>query len=222
MIVAIHQPEFWPWLGLIEKARRADVFVLLDDVQFNRASLQHRAKIASPRKPFEYLTIPFVHAHPQIIRDVQVADQDWPARHLALLAEGYASAPGHATLLPALRDFYAVRWERVADAAAASMDLLFRAFGVTTRTVLASSLEVEGMRGERVLSICKKLGATTYLSGRSGATYLDREMFAAAGIEIEVQTFPMPKRRDSGVEVDGLSALDAWMHFGDGARGVLS
>jgi hypothetical protein len=29
-VVAIHQPNFLPWLGFFDKLARADVFVLLD------------------------------------------------------------------------------------------------------------------------------------------------------------------------------------------------
>ncbi len=221
MIVAIHQPEYLPWPGLLAKARRADVFVLLDDVQFNRASLQHRAKIAVPWADFAWLTIPFVHAHPQLIRDVRTANQEWPARHLALLAEAYADAPALGEVLPQLRALLLPPSERVAEVATASMALLLEAFGIAREVVHASSLEgVEGMRGERVLSICQRLGATRYLAGRSGALYLDREVFAAAGVEIEVQAFPTPRRHDGRCAVDGLSALDAWMHLGDKAKEV--
>ena len=37
-IVAIHQPNFLPWLGYFDKLARADVFVLLDSVQFPRSA----------------------------------------------------------------------------------------------------------------------------------------------------------------------------------------
>lgn len=221
MIVTIHQPEYMPWLGLLDKARRADVFVILDDVQFNRASLQHRCKIASPKAPFSWLTIPFVHRFPQDIKDVQVAGQAWPERHLAMLREGYPNAPAAEAVLAQLREFYGVQYGTVSEAARASMKLLFRAFGVETCTVPSSSLAAEGAKGDRVLDLCRRAGATRYLSGKSGAEYLDRAAFEAAGIEIEVQEFTVPRYREGQPDVPGLSALDAWMYHGDRASSIL-
>ena len=52
--IAIHQPEYFPWLGFLDKSRQVDAFVLLDNVQFDRSSLQHRAKVLGPNDPHRY------------------------------------------------------------------------------------------------------------------------------------------------------------------------
>lgn len=219
MIVAIHQPEYMPHLGLLDKIQRADRFVILDDVQFKRDSLQHRCKIASPRGPFAWLTIPFVHRHPQLIRDVQVADPSWPERHRMMLKATYGDAPGFAAAWPALEAFYERPGATVAEAAAWSMHVLMKAFGIApTDMVRSSDLGAEGAKSERVLDICRRVGATRYLSGKGGAEYLDRKAFAAAGIEIEVQEYTPPK--GLAREVPGLSALDTWMRLGERASEV--
>jgi hypothetical protein len=71
-----------------------------------------------------------------------------------------------------------------------------------------------------VLDLCQRLGATRYLSGQSGAAYLDQAAFEQAGIAIEVQSFSVPLYRDGQPNVRGLSALDAWMWLGDKATDV--
>ncbi len=37
MICAIHQPNFFPWLGYFDKISRADVFVFLDVVDYPKS-----------------------------------------------------------------------------------------------------------------------------------------------------------------------------------------
>nr|MBI3612487.1 WbqC family protein [Nitrospirota bacterium] len=45
MLVAIHQPQYLPWLGYLDKIDRADVFVILDTVQFKKNEWQNRNRI---------------------------------------------------------------------------------------------------------------------------------------------------------------------------------
>jgi hypothetical protein len=223
--VAIHQPEYFPWLGYLAKAQRADVFVLLDDVQFDRSSLQHRARVAGANGPI-WLTIPFVHKFPQSIDGVMLADDRWRVKHWKTLQACYGRAPGWKAAAPRLEAFFAEPASRLVEVSTRSVQMLLEHFGVATRVVRSSELGVSGEKAELVLAICRALGATCYLSGRTGATYLDHEVFAGAGVAIEVQSFTMPaypRQRDLGEDgLKGLSAIDAWLNVGAEAPALLS
>ena len=221
--VAIHQPEYFPWLGFLAKARRADVFVLLDEVQFDRSSLQHRARVAGAGG-LTWMTIPFVHRFPQLLSQVEVADTRFPTKHWKTLVSCYGRAAGWASAAPALEQFFACLPARLLDASIPSVELLLAAFGVTTRVVRGSALGARGDKAALVLAICRELGATRYVSGRTGATYLDPAEFRAAGIEIVVQSFvppAYPRTRPLPEDAPGLSALDAWLHLGAEAPRLL-
>ena len=211
MIAAIHQPEYFPWPGFLDKARRADVFILLDDVQFDRSSLQHRARVLGPAGP-AWLTIPFVHRHPQRLDELVPVDDRWRTKHLKTLQACYGRAAGWRAAAPRLEAFFAAPRARVVDATIASIRMLFDAAGVTTPLRLASALPAQGGRSGLVLSLCQAVGATRYLSGRSGAAYLDGAAFAAAGVSVEVQAYAPPAYRPLPDGTRGLSALDAWLH----------
>lgn len=223
-VVAIHQPEYFPLLSYLDKAARADVFVLLDHVQFDRTSLQHRARIDTANGPI-WMTIPFVHRFPQRIVDVEIADRRWATKHEKTIRAAYGRAPAFAQAAGKLAEFFAAGHRRLADATVDSVRLLFEAFGVTPRVVRSSSLDLHGTRGALVLEICQRLGATRYLSGRTGASYLDRDGFARAGVAIEVQRFEPPAyprlRAIDGDELTRLSAIDAWVHVGADAPALL-
>ena len=223
MKIAIHQPEYFPWLGFVAKARRADVLVLLDHVQFDRSSLQHRAKVAGANG-LVWLTIPFVHRFPQRIDEVELADDRWRTKHWKTLTACYGRAPGWPAAAGALEGFFGVARARLVDATVASVELTLDAFAVTARRLRSSALGVGGERADLVLAICRTLGATTYLSGKTGASYLDGEAFAAAGIALEVVPYAppdYPRARPLPDDVRGLSALDAWCQLGAGAPALL-
>jgi len=213
-VCVIHQPEYFPWLGFVDKVRRADVFVLLDHVQFDRSSMQNRTRIIGPNGPF-WLTIPFVHRFPQRIDEVQVADRRWAKKHWKSIESAYRRAPNFGEIEAATKPLYDRNETNVAEVAIASIEALLRAFDARPKTVLrSSSLEMAESKGDLVLEICQAVGATTYLAGRTGATYLDHALFERAGIGIEVQRFTLPSyARPVPLEDEwkqGLSALDAW------------
>lgn len=219
--IAIHQPEYLPIMGYVHKAKHADVFVVLDDVQFNRDSLQQRAKVSCRAGETAWMTIPFVHKFPQQINTVEVADSHWQHKHSVML-RGYSRAPHFASAWSVLEPLFKVFHEKLAETTIASVDIVFALLDVKTKIVRSSLLGAEGKKGDRVLDICRKLDATHYLSGRSGASYLDRAAFADAGIEIVVQDFSLPVYREGQPEVAGLSAVDALFHLGDKAKEIIS
>ena len=222
MLVAIHQPEHLPWLGFFEKMLRADLFVLLDDVQFSKGDFQNRNRVKGAGGA-QWLTVPVLHRFPQKLNEVLVAGNDWQAKHWKTLRSCYARAAHFETFAPLFEDFYRRPWARLADLNVAAIELIARCLGVERKWVLASELAGgDGQKSELVLNICKALGASAYYSGRAGSTYLDRESFRRAGIEIVVQNFNHPTyeqlfMKESGF-VPNLSAVD--LLFNCGAQGV--
>jgi len=58
LLCAIHQPNFFPRLSTLPKLFIADIWVVLDDVQFARRDYQHRCRIANSDGIERWLTIP--------------------------------------------------------------------------------------------------------------------------------------------------------------------
>ena len=222
--VAIHQPEYLPWLGLLQKMKRADVFVILDDVQFNRASFQHRARIAHPDGHASWLTIPFVHRYPQRINEVETSDPTWVKRHAEQIRNAYTDAPHFASMWSSLGPFYATpRTGRIVDPVVALLPVFADAFGFRPEMVCSSDLDAEGQKSDRVLDICRRLKATRYLCGETAAhKYLDHAAFATSKIKVVVQQYDMPRYRNGLPDGFTLSALDAWAHRGERAKELIA
>ena len=221
--VAIHQPHYLPWLGYLAKWAAADVFVFLDTVQYEKNGWQNRNRIKTGAGP-RWLTVP-VHARLGTpIAEVTVdARQPWAARHRRAIEEAYAGAPYLARHREALDGLYASPWERLAPLALASAEWLGRAAGVATPARLASTLGVTAADPtERLIGLCRAVGADTYLAGRDGARYMDAGRFEAAGIHVLYQAYAHPKYAQlHGEFAPNLSALDLLLTHGDDALAIL-
>ena len=223
MKVAIHQPQYLPWLGYLAKWAAADVFVFLDTVQYEKNGWQNRNRIRTPDGA-HWLTVP-VHARlGMAINEVAVdTTQPWRARHLRAIEHAYARAPYLATYQGSLRDLLGTEWSALAPLAVASAEWLARSVGIETPARLASALDVEVPDAtERLVAICKALGADTYLAGGHGARYLDTERFREAGITILYQRYEHPVyAQQHGEFMPFLSALDLLLSHGDDSLSIL-
>jgi len=96
---------------------------------------------------------------------------------------------------------------------------LMARLGVTTRIVRDDAFAPQGRRTERLLDICRKVGATHYLSGPSARDYLDEASFRSAGIGVEWMEYgPYPPYRQAGPVFDPfVSAVDLLFVLGAAA-----
>ena len=76
--VAIHQPEHFPYMGFFQKMEYADVFVILDDVQYSKGNWQNRNRFLNKNNTDEFFTIQVEkNAYKKLINEVEVVDNNW-------------------------------------------------------------------------------------------------------------------------------------------------
>jgi hypothetical protein len=221
--LAIHQPHYLPWLGYLAKWAAADCFVFLDTVQYEKNGWQNRNRIKTREGP-RWLTVP-VHARLGApIREVEVdAAQPWRARHLRTIEQAYAAAPHLTRHRADLARFFDTRWARLDELAVASATWLARAAGIAVPARRASELDARADDAtDRLVELCRAVGADTYLAGRDGARYMDPERFRAAGIAVLYQAYAHPVYTQlHGEFVPSLSGLDLLLMHGDESLGIL-
>lgn len=199
MKLAAHQPQYLPWLGYFDKLDQVDCFVILDQVQFKKNEWQNRNRIKTG-SGWQWLTVPVLHRFPQRIYEVRINNASpWSRKHLQALVLNYASAPSFGTHRAFFEEVYAHEWELLADLSLETLTYLVEALGIRTKLILASSLALPegGDATDRLIAICRALGADIYLSGTGGTSYLDLGRFSKAEIEVRVQEFrcpPYPQR----------------------------
>lgn len=226
MIVTIHQPEHLPWLGFFDKIRQADIWVVLDHVQYRKCYFQNRNRIRGDRGPV-WLTVPVLikGRHLQALNDVTVDNEGsprWRQKCLNRLVHCYRHAPFFADHGGFFADLYERRWPSLVELNEEIIRYLLIAFGIEVRTVRSSQLKAAGARSDLNLGICKQLGADIYLSGVSGREYLDLSRFEADGIEVRFQEFHHPVYRQMHEPfVPCLSAIDLLFTYGPSSLDVI-
>jgi hypothetical protein len=226
MIVAIHQPHYLPWLGYLHRMAQADLFVVLDHVQFERRNYQNRGRIRLEGEGY-WLTVPVVQRSQKeriVDKLIDGSRRAWGPVHFGTLRHAYREAPYFDSYAATLRTLLESSWQRLADLDAAMLEFMRDAFAIRTPLARSSELGVDGARSELILNLCRAVGAHTLLAGFGAARqYLDIAEFARAGVRVEWHEFNHPSYRQCGEApfIPGLAALDLLFNCGPQSRAML-
>jgi WbqC-like protein family len=227
--VAIHQPTFLPWLGWWDKLVRADVLVLLDDVQFPKkgGSWMNRVRVLVAGEP-RWITVPVDRAYHGVrsVREMRIDDsKPWRGQIGATLARAYAEAAHRDDVLPGLEDALAIPTDRVAELNEATIRKIAEQLELdTAKLVRQSDLGVDGTGTDLLISLCRAVDADAYLTGDGADGYLDADRFAEVGLDLVFQEFVPPDYPQLAADhAPGLSIVDALMSCGwSGTRALLA
>jgi hypothetical protein len=230
MIVAAHQPHYIPWLGYLDKLAKADVFVVMDDLQFEAQNFQNRQRLKLADGP-AWLTVPVQRgSQTDRILDKRIVPScgsrhDWRHRHWHTITTHYGRAPYFNRYADDLHEVYAREWDTLLDLDLHMLQLARKWFEIDTPVMRSSSLALEGAKTDRLIDMCKKLGARCYLTGSGGsASYLDAERMGRSGIGVVWQEFVHPtyQQRYSRFGFSShLGFLDLLLNEGPASRELL-
>jgi hypothetical protein len=227
-VVAAHQPTFLPWLGWWDKLVRADVLVLLDDVQFPKkgGTWMNRVRMLVNGEP-AWLTVPVDRSYHGVrtVRETRIdGKKPWRETVVRTIATNYGSARHFHDVFPHVEDVLGVDTQGIAELNETGIRRFAAELGLDgTKLVRQSNLEVEGTGTNLLVELCKAVDASSYLTGDGAEGYLEREQFAAAGIAVVDQQFAPPRYpQPTNRYVPGLSVVDALMSCGwQGTRALI-
>lgn len=230
MIVAAHQPHYMPWLGYLDKMAKADLFVVMDDLQYEAQNYQNRQRIKL-HSGAQWLTVPLERGtQGDRICDKRIDNtgstrQHWQRRTWLTLEINYRRAPYFAKYADELYGVYAQPWVSLLELDMKMLELARKWLDIRTPIIRASGLRLTGHKTERLIDLCRKTDARCYLSGGGGSTgYLDVEQMGRAGIGVIWQHFEHPRyqQRYSDVGfVSHLGFIDLLLNVGEASREML-
>lgn len=220
LVVAIHQPNFFPWLGYFDKLRRADVFVVLDDAQIQKTggSWPNRVSLLVAGKS-SWITAPILRGSGvQTIAETHFDEsKSWREKMRRTLAAYYRALPATEETTVLVEAALGDPTTGVADFNQRCIERIAAALHIDTKKMVrASQLNVEGRATERLINLVRAVGGSTYLCGGGSSGYQEDALFAEAGIALRYQRFVHPTYAQEGGQpfVAGLSTLDALYRLG--------
>ena len=228
MIISVHQPQYLPWLGYFDKIDKSDAFVFLDCVQYKHREFQNRNKIRV-REGWLWLSAPVIykgHSRERIDRILIDNGSDWQRKHWGSLKSAYSAAPFFKEHSAFFEESYSRKWERLSELNIHIIKYILEYLTIDTPLYYESQIGTTREATERIIELCQKLQADTYLSGAGGKEYLEEAKFARAGIKLEYQHFVHPEYRQQFAkqETDFLpymSIIDLLFNEGQESRNIL-
>ncbi len=217
-IITIHQPEHMPWLGFFNKMLKVDMFVFLDNVQFEKNYFQNRNKIATHNGE-QYITVPVEMKGytEKTIREMIIADcsqKNWKKKYLKTLSFTYCNHPYYNEIFPCIENIIISSSSKVCDLNIAIIKLIANLLSARCEFLRASDLCVQGSKSDLILEICSALNANIYISGPSGREYLNLESFKQEKIDVLFNDFihPVYPQKGPKVFIPYMSIIDLLMN----------
>lgn len=230
MIVAIHQPNFFPWLGYFRKMLVVDCFVFLDTVQFSKGSWINRSRLCVSGHA-HWVSCPIRRLGSELaIRDTRINDHEpWRKKFKRSIEVSYAGAPHFAEAIDCVKELIDFPSDSLADFNINAVSHLAKRLNIRCDLIRASDLlpsDNFGLGGSAMLAeICARLGADVYLAGDGAAGYERVEEYKQRGIALRHNGFRCLPYRQHGVPdfLPGLSLLDALFCTGfEGTRRLIA
>ena len=168
MIVTGHQPEFIPYLGFFSKISKADIFVIVDNIQFKKKNFQNRNKIKT-REGWMWLTVPVITKgrFEQKICEVEINNSlNWQRKHWASITLNYQKAPFFKEHSGFFEEVYSKEWRLLSEFNEAFIRYIMGQLELDVDVLKSSELGVTGQKTDLLIDICKKTGADTSPASR--------------------------------------------------------
>lgn len=187
MIVGIMQPYFIPYIGYWQLLNAVDQYVIYDDVNYIKGGWINRNKILINGTP-KYFNIPMLGASPnKLINEVEVNhDENILNKNLRVIEAAYGKAPFFNDVFPLIKEMLKCEEDNIASYIATSTAIICTYLDIRTRLIMSSDLDKDNTLAgqDKVLEICRILGATDYYNAIGGRELYSFTEFEKRGIKL--------------------------------------
>ena len=227
--VSIMQPTFLPWTGYFKMILRSDLFIFLDDVQFDKRSWQQRNKILKNDGKEFLLTIPVKSKGKffQKINEVEVDNStNWKDKHLKLLEMNYSKHKFFKQVFDSISNTYKENTNSLSEFNIKLIKKICKFLNIDKKFKLSSDFNLSSeKKGEaKLIEIIKELKVDRYLSPAGSKNYIgEGELFKDNGINLEFINY-IPKKylqQNPKSFISHLSIIDLAFNLGQRSKDYL-
>ena len=223
MKAVIHQPNYFPYAGFFHKLSLADTFVIMDNTQYDK-KFTNRNKIIVPNG-WIWISVPIKKDHKfSLNKYVEINnDVDWKKTHWQQIHRSYTNSKFFHLYHDYLNSLYTKNWDLLFELNFETLKKTIEWLGIKINVIKESELNVNGSSTERLVNICKAIGADTYVSGVGGHNYMNEDLFNKNNIKLEYQKFihPLYDQHFSQSFIPDLSIIDLLANVGPNSLDLL-
>tara|TARA_Y100000310_G_scaffold335560_1_gene417881 strand:+ start:8695 stop:9462 length:768 start_codon:yes stop_codon:yes gene_type:complete len=222
--LSAHQPEFLPWLGYVSKASMADVYFILDTVQYVKDVFQNRNKIRIKQGDgWQWLNIPVKKAGSRLMdwKDVEMdTNQNWKKKHLNSIYYSYHKAPHFQALYEKIESIYMSDDIFLLEFVIKMSKLILSEFEINipiyrTSELIQQGFDIKGSKSDLIINMCRAVNANNFIFGSLGRTYIDKNKFKDNDINYYFQNFSHPMYDQfHGDFISHMSSIDLLFNYG--------
>ena len=217
MIVSAHQPSYNPWLGYFHKILLSDVFVVMDDVQFEKNSFINRNRINHTPSGL-MLTIPCSIKNYKFkkISEIEISSNHWIKKHLKSIYQAYNKAPQFNKIYPIIQESICLDTVIFSDFPKTLLHNIISYLNIRTKIIYASELNINSKKQEYIIDLTRKLNGDKFLFGKHGKDYVDIKLFNENKISALFQDYIHPRYnqfQDKDIFISNLGIIDLLMNY---------
>lgn len=180
MIATVEQPYFLPYIGYWQLLNAVDIFVILDDVNYIKRGFINRNSILLNGASYRF-SIPVRDAsqNKKIMEMRLCFDKKEKQKFLSRIEYAYNKAPYFPQVFPFISDIIHNPDENLTDFIQYSLTRVADYLGIDTRIIRSSAMDKDNtLTGQdRVIEICRRIGADTYINPAGGRKLYDNQTF---------------------------------------------
>lgn len=184
--VIITQSNYIPWKGYFDSMQLVDEVILYDDVQYTKRDWRNRNQIQT-KQGMHWLSIPVEVKGKffQTIKDTKISDKSWNVKHWKTIQLNYSKALHFKENKDAFESLYLeCNYEYLSQINYHFIDGINKIIGIKTPIRFSSDFALVDGKTERLVDLCKKVGATDYFTGPAAKNYMNENLFKDENINL--------------------------------------
>ena len=216
MIVSIHQPNFFPWIGFFDKINRSDHFVFLTTSRRSKGDKYLVRTNILNNINRQYLSIPLGANEIPINQLVMPKNNQWKIKALNIINAAYHGVHFFDEVFSDVELLLKNDNKYFSDYSINIINYLISKLNIETVIHIDTDFDKDfGASNQRNIAICKEIGAEVYLSGNGATIYNDKNLFKKSSIDLVYQDYLQPSyKQQSIIFTPGLSIIDMLFNCG--------